>query len=278
MSLSQSARLNRLFAADHRCFDLAIDHGIFHNAEFLAGIENLPEAVATAVQAGPDAIQLGLGQARWLTGIAGKDKPALVLRGDVANVYGTYVPEQLFCLPLGNLVEQALRADAVAVVLNLFHAPDKTELYRQCLANIAAVKAECERYAMPLMIEPLVLEPGPHGNYESSGHSSRIAALVRQAAELGADLIKCDPPADAAEFYRVVEAAGGRPVLARGGGRMQEETVFERTLEILRQGASGIVYGRNIIQHPKPRQMTQALMAVVHRGAGVEEALAILRG
>jgi fructose-bisphosphate aldolase, class I len=273
----QNARLNRLFAADHRCFDLAIDHGVFHNAEFLAGIENLPEAVATAVQAGPDAIQLGVGQARWLTGIAGKDKPALVLRGDVANVYGAYLPEQLFCLPLGNLVEQALRADAAAIVLNLFHAPDKTELYRQCLANIAAIKPDCERYGMPLMVEPLVLEPGEHGNYESSGHCGRISTLVRQAAELGADLIKCDPPADAGEFYRVVEAAGGRPVLARGGGRMQEETVFERTLEILRQGASGIVYGRNIIQHPKPRQMTQALMAVVHRGAGVDEAMAILR-
>src|ERR1017187_3173406 len=321
-----NARLNRLFAADHRCFDLAIDHGVFHNAEFLAGIENLPEAVATAVQAGPDAIQLGVGQARWLTSIAGKDKPALVLRGDVANVYGRNLPEQLFCLPLGNLVEQALRADAAAIVLNLFHAADKTELYRQCLANIGAVKAECERYGMPLMIEPLVLEPGSRGNYESSGDCGRISTLVRQAAELGADLrsecerygmplmieplvlepgsrgnyessgdcgristlvrqaaelgadlIKCDPPADAAEFSRVVEAAGGRPVLARGGGRMAEEIVFQRTLEILRQGASGIVYGRNIIQHPKPRQMTQALMAVVHGGAGVDQAMAILR-
>jgi DhnA family fructose-bisphosphate aldolase class Ia len=59
---------------------------------------------------------------------------------------------------------------------------------------------------------------------------------------------------------------------------MPEEMVFARTLEILRQGASGIVYGRNIIQHPKPRQMTQALMAVVHHGAGVEEAMAILSG
>ena len=271
-------RLNRLFSANRRCFDLAIDHGVFHNAEFLAGIENLPEAVATAVQAGPDAIQLGLGQTRWLNCVSGKEKPALVLRGDVANVYGSHLPEQLFCLPMGNLVEQALRADAAAIVLNLFHAPDKTELYRQCLANIAAVKPECERHAMPLMIEPLELEPGSQGNYESSGHSGRIAVLVRQAAELGADLIKCDPPSEAREFHRLVEAAGGRPVLARGGGRMQEELVFERTLEILRQGASGIVYGRNIIQHPKPRQMTQALMAVVHRGAGVEEAMAILRG
>src|SRR5439155_21665981 len=112
-------------------------------------------------------------------------------------------------LPLGNLVEQALRADAAAVVLNLFHAPEKTELYRQCLANIAAVKPDCERYVMPLMIEPLALEPGTRGNYESSGDCGRIATLVRQAVELGAELNKSDPPADGAEFRRVVEAAGG---------------------------------------------------------------------
>jgi DhnA family fructose-bisphosphate aldolase class Ia len=54
--------------------------------------------------------------------------------------------------------------------------------------------------------------------------------------------------------------------------------VFERTREFMRQGASGIVYGRNIIQHPKPLAMTRALMAVVHRNASPDEAAAILSG
>jgi len=272
----QNPRLNRMFSSDSRCFDLAIDHGVFHNPEFLAGIEDLPAAVATAVAAGPDAIQLGLGQARLLQQIPGR-KPALVLRGDVANVYGPNLPAQLFCMALGNAGEQAVRADAAALVLNLFHAPGQTELYRQCIANIAAVKPECERYGMPLMVEPLVFEEGPHGSFESSGNCAAIVALVRQAVELGADLIKSDPPARPSEFHRIVEAAGGIPVLARGGGRMNEEAVFARTLESLEQGASGIVYGRNIIQHPTPKQMTQALMALVHGGAGVEDAMGILR-
>jgi len=271
-------RLNRLFAQDGKCFDLAIDHGVFRNPAFLEGIEDLPAAVATAVDAAPDAIQLGAGQAHLLQSVAGKQRPALVLRIDVANVYGDHLPAQLFCLTLGNAVEQAVRADAAAVVLNLFEAPHQTGLYRQCLANIAAVKPECERFAMPLMIEPLALEPGAKGNYESSGDAVRIATLVRQAVELGADLIKCDPPTDSADFHRAVEAASGRPVLARGGGRTQEETVFLRTRELMQQGASGIVYGRNIIQHPRPKQMTRAFMAIVHQDAGVDEAMAILNG
>jgi len=273
----RNPRLNRLFAADGKCFDLAIDHGVFRNPAFLAGIEDLPAAIATAVEAGPDAIQLGVGQTHLLQSVAGKQKPALVMRIDTANVYGDQLPEQLFCLPLGRAVEQAVRADAAAVVLNLFEAPVKTALYRQCLANIAAVKPECERFAMPLMIEPLALEPGDRGNLESSGDTVRIVALVRQAVELGADLIKCDPPADPGEFHRCVEAASGRPVLARGGGRAREEEIFRRTQELMHQGARGIVYGRNIIQHPRPRPMTRAFMAIVHDDASAEEAMVILK-
>ena len=138
----QNARMNRMFAPDGKCFDVAIDHGVFHNAEFLAGIENLAAAVATLVEAAPDAIQLGVGQCRFLQAVRGRNKPALVMRADVANVYGPNLPPQLFCMTVGNPVEQALRADAAALVLNLFHAPDQPELYRQCIANIAAVKPE----------------------------------------------------------------------------------------------------------------------------------------
>jgi DhnA family fructose-bisphosphate aldolase class Ia len=269
-------RLERLFAADGNCFDVAVDHGVFHNPEFLSGIEDLPRAIATLVEAAPDAIQLGPGQARLLQHRTGREKPALVLRGDCSNLYGPSRPDEIFCLLNAAPVETALRWDAAALVVNLFFAPGHTSLYRQCLANIAAVQPDCERFGLPLMIEPLVLEPGRRGDYESSADASAIAALVRQAVELGADLVKSDPPADAADFHRLVEAAGGIPVLARGGGRMSELAVFERTREFMRQGARGIVYGRNIIQHPRPRQMTRALMAVIHSGAAAEEAAAIL--
>jgi DhnA family fructose-bisphosphate aldolase class Ia len=44
----KTARLNRLFnPATGRCFDVALDHGFFNEPSFLAGIENLPAAIAT---------------------------------------------------------------------------------------------------------------------------------------------------------------------------------------------------------------------------------------
>ncbi len=82
------ARLNRLFAADGRCLDVAVDHGFFGEPSFLAGIEDMEHAIATLAEAGPDAIQLSRGQAPLLQRIPGPGKPALVLRTDIANVYG----------------------------------------------------------------------------------------------------------------------------------------------------------------------------------------------
>lgn len=42
-----NARLNRLFAADGKCFDVAVDHGFFGEGSFLTGIENMAKTVAT---------------------------------------------------------------------------------------------------------------------------------------------------------------------------------------------------------------------------------------
>src|SRR5256885_9979146 len=90
-------RLTRLFhPRSRRCFDVAIDHGFFNEPAFLAGIEDIANAVEVVVAAGPDAVQLSVGQARHLQALPGRFKPSLVLRVDVANVYGTTLPRKLY--------------------------------------------------------------------------------------------------------------------------------------------------------------------------------------
>ena len=44
------------------------------------------------------------------------------------------------------------------------------------------------------------------------GDEVKIAHLVRQAVELGADIIKADPTDDPLLYHKVVETAGGVPV------------------------------------------------------------------
>ena len=257
-----SARLNRLFAADGRCFDVAVDHGMFGEGSFLAGIEDMEQTVATLVEAAPDAIQLSPGHASLLQRIRGP-KPALVLRTDVANVYGPEHPGRLFSELVDGAVERALQLDAACVVVNLLELPGEPDLLRACIRNIAALRTACDPVGMPLMVEPLVFEPGERG-YGSSGDPERIVPLVRQAVELGADVIKADPTDDLADYGRVIEAAAPRPLLVRGGGRASDEEIVERTQKVMALGAAGIVYGRNVIQHPDPAGMTRRLMSVVH--------------
>jgi class I fructose-bisphosphate aldolase len=79
--------MNRLFGKSENCLDVAIDHGLFNEKSFLGSIENMEKAIQTIVDAQPDAIQLTVGQVEILQRMAGKDKPALVLRTDVANCY-----------------------------------------------------------------------------------------------------------------------------------------------------------------------------------------------
>ena len=274
----KTARLHRLFnPRTARCFDVAVDHGFFNEAAFLAGIENLPAAVAALVEAAPDAIQLTVGQAGHLQRLPVRPKPALVLRTDVANVYGTQLPRALFSRMIEEPVLQALRLDAACVVVNLFRIPDQPEVADQCVQNILRLKPECDRCGMPLMIEPLVFQPNARaGGYMVDGDPQKIIPLVRQAVELGADIIKADPTDDVSVYHRVVETAGGVPVLVRGGSKATEQQILARTEALIAQGAAGIVYGRNIIQHPRPAAITRALMAVVHDGVSAGEALKFL--
>lgn len=271
-------RLNRFFhPRSRRCFDVAIDHGFFNEHAFLEGIENLGRAVATIVAAAPDAIQLTVGQARHLQSMPGRFKPSLVLRIDVANVYGRKLPRRLYSRTIDEPVEQALRLDAACICVNLFQIPGEPEVGEQCVENILRLKPVAERHGMPVMVEPLVFQSNEKaGGYMVDGDEKKIVPLVRQAVELGADVIKADPSDDVSRYHKVIEAAGGVPLLVRGGGKVGDREILQRTSDLLAQGASGIVYGRNIIQHAKPAAMTKALMGVVHDGMTVEAALALL--
>ena len=269
-------RLNRLFnAKSGRCFDVAVDHGFFNQPGFLQGIEDIRATVRTLADAGPDAIQLTTGQARHLQDIAGHIKPRLVLRVDVANVYGRELPAARYSSMIEEAMLQAVRLDAACVCVNLFQIPGAPDVTQQCIDNIHRLKVQSDHYAMPMMVEPLVFRPNAEaGGYMVDGDETKIVHLVRQAVELGADVLKADPTDDVSRYHKVIEAASGIPVLVRGGGKVGDREILERTAGLLAQGAHGIVYGRNIIQHANPAGIVRALMAMVHDGASVDGALA----
>jgi DhnA family fructose-bisphosphate aldolase class Ia len=266
MYSAHKVRLNRMFSASGKCLDVAIDHGVFNEYSFLDGLENMEHVVRQLVEAGPDAIQMNYGQSDLLQSIPGKHKPALVLRLDTGNPYNPQTHRVMFNI-LQNEAEPilaALRMDAACVVCNLLLLPGEPDLHRQTVQNISRVRAECDKYGMPLMIEPLVMRGNDaRGGYQVDGNKKLIVPLVRQARELGADIIKADPT-DHVEDYHEVIAAARCPVLVRGGGKADLQEVLQKSYALLQQGARGLVYGRNIYQHPNPGRIVRALMAMIH--------------
>lgn len=273
MRISRKARMNRLFRQGG-CLDVAIDHGVCNEPSFLVGLENMAGVVDKLVQAGPDAIQMAYGQTDLLQSRPERDKPALVMRIDMGNPYNATRHRSMWS-QLQNYDEPiigALEMDAACVVVNLFMLPDEPELFRQCVENISRVRADCHRYGMPLMIEPLVMLPNDvRGGYQVDGDAEKIVTLVRLASEMGADIIKADPTSDPADFHKVVEAARC-PVLVRGGGREDLRVVLAKSAALIAQGANGMVYGRNIYQHENPKAVVKALMAIIHQRVSGDEA------
>ena len=274
----KSARMKRLFGTSGNCFDVAIDHGMFNELSFLNGIEDMHNAIGIVAAAGPDAIQLTPGTAAILQAIPGKERPALVLRTDIANIYGNLLPQKLFSVIIEDAVEQAIMLDADCVVVKLFMLPGQPELHEACIKNINILKRACEKSGVPLMVEPLVMQDNAKagGGYMVDGDIAKILSLVRQAVELGADIIKADPCDEVQDYHKVIEIAQGIPVLVRGGGKVSDEEILARTSTLMGQGAKGIVYGRNVIHHANPAGMTKALMAVVHDGLSGPSAFSLI--
>ncbi|MCW6031309.1 class I fructose-bisphosphate aldolase [Pantoea sp. JK] len=275
MLVTNKVRMQRLFQHG-KCLDVAIDHGIANEPDFLIGLENIADVMDNLIAAQPDAIQVNYGQADLLQRVAGR-KPALVMRTDVGNAYNAARHREMWAV-LHNPDEPilaALQMDAAAVVVNLYLIPDEPGIFRMCVENIGRLRQACDRYAMPLMIEPLVMAPAGQGvAYGSLGDVEKIVPLVRLARELGADIIKADPTENVEDFHRVVEAARC-PTLVRGGGKGELAGVLTKSAALMAQGASGMVYGRNVYQHDNPSRVVKALMAIIHQGASGPDALEI---
>jgi DhnA family fructose-bisphosphate aldolase class Ia len=247
---------------------VALDHGQFGVAADLRGIESIDDVLDTVSSAGPDGILMASGQAGKLSSVDGP-VPSLVVRGDVTNLYlGPPAPSDDLA---DDIVERAVRHDAAAVLLNLLDAEDDPNIRAQCLRNVYRAKAACERFGMPLMVEPIPFIRTADG-YRDVADPERLIPMVRQAVEVGADIIKAGILAETDDMRRAIRVAGGRPYLARGGSKIGDVEALTLTRHLLDCGASGIVFGRNIFHHDQPAAMTAAFKRLIHDDASVEDA------
>lgn len=259
-----------------KCINIALDLGIFGERSLANGIEDLAKALPEIIAGQPDAIQLNPGGLKIFHSLDLNTDVAIALRLDVTNVYEARDIEYPWDTANVATLRDAFDKRVSVVVLNLLNLDDNSRLQEQCIQNIQVIGAKCREEGIPLMVEPLVMTAKSGAGSASVGDVNKISALVRQAVELGADLIKVDPTVPMADFGQVVEIASGVPVLVRGGGSVPPHELLERTRTAMETGASGVVYGRNIVQHPSPAKFIQAIRAIVHENASVDQAMLVL--
>lgn len=257
------SRVRRIFAADGRTVIVALDHTAYFGP--MTGLERPGEMLRTIVDAGADAVLTTAGIAARFGDCLGR--AGLILRADGGATMRDPQPAGLRQVVS---VERALRLGADALVcMGMIGFPDESASLR-VLTDLAD---ECGRWGLLLLAEMLV-----HGRGGEKPTVEDVAFAARVGAELGADFIKTSyigPP----ETYRAVTEVCYAPLVVLGGEKASDDRgVLESVAGALEAGAVGVAIGRNVWQHPDPAGMVRALVALVHGGATVDEALAALGG
>jgi class I fructose-bisphosphate aldolase len=169
--------------------------------------------------------------------------------------------------PLTGTVEDAVRLGADAVGYTLYvGSPRQDDDFLQ----FTEVRSECERFGMPLVVWSY-----PRGEaIEKKGGRDSVYAVdyaARVANELGADVVKLNVPKfedarneDSPKPYnvlykeldyasavrKVIESAGRTMVLFSGGSKLSDEDLLEKARICVEQGATGLIFGRNMWQRP----------------------------
>lgn len=264
-----------VFATDGRGLTVFLDHGIFGEAAFLTSIEDMSPVLNRYLTAAPDSIGLPPGSARRLAARRSGQRPAVILRADTTNAYLHHRPERLWFEVLDTTVQDAIDVSAGAVIVALMEFTGHPEVHHRCLRNLHRIRNQLSSSRIPLIVEILSLRDAPearHG-WEMTLDARQLAPLVRQAHEMGADIIKVEPSDPVDDFDDLVTAANGLSVIAGAGGKTSDEETIRRSARLLNLGAVGLGYGRSINWAADPIAMTRALMGLVHGELQPEDAV-----
>lgn len=157
-----------------------------------------------------------------------------------------------------------LGADAVSIHINI-GGKEEPEMLQQ-LGETADV---CESLQMPL-----VAMMYPRGeNIKDASDPEVVAQVARIGAEGGADIVKTVYTGSSESFRKVVSGCPVPVVLAGGSKVDSDREILEMADAVMRAGAAGVTFGRNVFQHKDPERAVRALRKVVIERQSVADAL-----
>lgn len=251
-------KFERLFNRNERAVIIAMDH-----CEFDGPIPGMVDLAKTAAKIDPcvDGILLSpamIPHCRHAFNYKGA--PMAVARLNWSTVYCFHWNyEEAVTVPAFSAAE-ALRlgADAILISLTLETGSEANDAH-----NIEVFRALCneaKQLGLPVIGEYFPADPD---NLSADEMHAKVYACARIIAELGADCIKT--------FYtknfKAVTASCPVPVLGLGAAKCPTQLeALQLASDEIKDGAGGVVFGRNAIQVKNPAAFQRALCDVVKRG------------
>ena len=253
--VGKSMRLKRVIDPAGVSLICALDHGMT-SPTFLEPLADIAARTAETVAGGANVIMMSKGMVRLAEPAFSPTTSLALLLSASANPADAQ-PEVVQVAQ----VEEALRLGADAVVL--FTALGGAAEPRM-IRTLADVGREAASLGVPLIAEAEF--PTTYAQVEELKEQYGFEYLrrnVRLCAELGADIVKTNWPGDEDLFGRLVEAAGGIPLVLAGGSRLQDRELLWRMERATAAGGIGCSVGRNIFMHRSPEAITRALSRVI---------------
>lgn len=263
-------RMGRIFGGgEGRAVIVPVDHGLLFGA--ITGLEDPCALLKRLIAAGIDGTLLSPGIARQTAHLfATRTAPARVLAVDLplqSNVPGG--AEDTLGYDLIGSVDDALALGFDAVKTMTVWGVDHG-LQMKMLARIATIRQACNRWDIPLMIEPVLW--GGALSEAQRGDPSTIAHACRVCVELGADILKAPYIAEDVALRELVARTPVPVVLLGGARRGSLSEVLETAERGMQAGVRAVVFGRNVWQHDDPVHVVRALRRVVHEGMSARDA------
>lgn len=267
----KTIRLSRIINPESgKSVSIALDHGLTSGP--LLGLINPLETLKDLLTADINAVVLSPGMAKILVECFAQDgRPALIVRLDWTNMFRL---EKNYGYKEGRTrliagVEDAIRLGADAVLCYMFFGFNDPDHEAWEVEKSSKVIRSCEHFGMPCILEPMArgMKAREH-RYDPD----MIKIQVRNAVELGADIIKTDYTGSKETFESVIQCCP-KPILIAGGPKSESiDDVLRMADGAVKSGAAGTLFGRNIFQANNPVGILNAIKSIVHHGTSIEDA------
>ncbi len=256
-------RISKLFSNADNAVIIAIDHGMFDGP--IPGMTDLTETVKK-INPAVDGILLSPGMLKACKDAFGyKGAPVPIVRINWGSVYCFHWGYDRAATVAAADAKDAVALGAEIVLISLTIGTGDEERDARNVEVYCRLKNQADSLGIPVLGEYF---PASADTLSPEKLHELVLSGSRILSELGTDMIKTFYTRD---FKQVADACPV-PVFGLGAERTPTQLdALKLAYSEIRDGARGVVFGRNAVQVPDPFSFQGALCRVVKNGADPEE-------